>query len=363
MECVNTDDRKKHIVILVHGIRTFGAWQERFAILLKRYEPGVETHVYKYGYFSSLAFLIPFLRIPVRRRFRRYLASKVHDWEGMRVDIVAHSFGTYVTAWALRGLTADQCPRIHTIIFCGSVLKQLFPWDTFVGRDMPVTRVINDCGTKDIWPVIGQLFVLGMGIAGRRGFAGVTGADVGIINRYFPIGHSGFFPDTFMQERWVPLLTGTTPPLTGAEIIPPTPRWSAALEYYADPIKLVFLLLPFIIALYIWQAQNLEIARAEARAAQEELARLTAEERQRHEEQARVAAEKRQREEESLKLVAEANRILYRIPQQALLLATRASEISQTALTEAAQRAALNVMKKRRNIQIEETSQWNLGAS
>lgn len=45
----------QHIVILVHGIRTFGAWQDRLAALLHAHEPGVEVHVYKYGYLDALA--------------------------------------------------------------------------------------------------------------------------------------------------------------------------------------------------------------------------------------------------------------------------------------------------------------------
>ena len=35
----------KHVIILVHGIRTFGDWQNRLGALLKSKEPEAEVHV------------------------------------------------------------------------------------------------------------------------------------------------------------------------------------------------------------------------------------------------------------------------------------------------------------------------------
>jgi hypothetical protein len=193
---------------LIHGIHTFGAWQDRFASLLATHRVDTEVIIWKLGYFDLVSFLIPFLRIPVIRRFRRFLAESHEEWHDAKIDIIAHSFGTYVTAWALRGLWLEEAPRINTIIFCGSVLKQLFPWQRIVGADRLIRRIENHCGTKDNWPVIAQLFVFGMGIAGRRGFAGPTGVHTGVVNRFYPVNHSGFFSDEFMERNWIPLLLG-----------------------------------------------------------------------------------------------------------------------------------------------------------
>lgn len=239
----------KHVIILVHGIRTFGDWQNRLGALLKSKEPEAEVHVYKYRYFSTFAFLLPPLRRRVVKKFRDYLLSNTDSWRTARVDIVAHSFGTYIVARALAMLSAGG-PRFHTVILSGSVLKVTFPWDAIIGRDGRVNRVINDCASKDIWPLIAQILVLGMGIAGRYGFVGATGPDVGLVNRFFPFGHSGFFTptkdyesdDRFMEGVWLPLLTGDAPP-EGPSLLPPKARWFAGFEYAAEPLKMVLVML------------------------------------------------------------------------------------------------------------------------
>ena len=61
-----------HLVITVHGIRTYGDWQDELKKLLEAAEPGVTVRMYRYGFFSSLAFLIPPLRWLVGRQFRRF---------------------------------------------------------------------------------------------------------------------------------------------------------------------------------------------------------------------------------------------------------------------------------------------------
>lgn len=417
MEALTDGGRKKHVVILLHGIRTFGAWQDRLSDLLHQREPGIEVHIYKYGYFSALAFLVPFLRMIIIRRFRRYLTANAAAWKGARVDIVAHSFGTYVTAWALRRLPVDQSPRIHTIILCGSVLKQLFPWNALVGQGRPVTQVINDCGMKDIWPLIAQLVVFGMGSAGRHGFAGVIGPDVGIVNRYHPVGHSDFFTDAFMGDQWAGLLSGGPATPTGPRLIPPTPGFSMLFENIADPVKVLLLSLLLFGPVIGFQYQRLQAANAETRSATAEaaranaeadkataeaerakeeqkreeaeanaaraaageaiasagatkeklrrqaaeLARLKAEEAKRREELARVRAEKEKTGEESRKLIAQAREVLYRAPQQSLWLALRAAEVSPNADADSTQQSALEILRHRRQTQIEEVKQWFIG--
>jgi Putative serine esterase (DUF676) len=239
---------KKHIVILVHGIRTFGDWQDRLYALLKSSEPAVEVHIYKYKYLGTLAFLLPPLRDRVVKEFREYLASHAEAWHDARVDIVAHSFGTYIVAQAIAGLT-DEGPRFHTVILSGSVLQVTFPWNNIIRRGI-VQRAINDCGRKDIWPLIAQMLVWRMGIAGRYGFVGVTGPDVGLVNRFFPFGHSGFFEategykhaDHFMERSWLPLLTTEDQP-RGDSLVRPKARWFAGFEVVAEPLKLTLLAL------------------------------------------------------------------------------------------------------------------------
>jgi hypothetical protein len=39
----HTVPAQRHIVVLVHGIRTFGAWQERLAEMLRRRNPAIAS--------------------------------------------------------------------------------------------------------------------------------------------------------------------------------------------------------------------------------------------------------------------------------------------------------------------------------
>lgn len=53
-------DPPRHIIVLVHGIRTFGAWQERLETLIRAADRDIEVIKYKYGYFDILAFVTLF---------------------------------------------------------------------------------------------------------------------------------------------------------------------------------------------------------------------------------------------------------------------------------------------------------------
>ncbi len=202
-----------HLVITVHGIRTFGQWQERLEELLKERDPTIQVRNYRYGYFSLVAYFLPFVRWMATFRFRRELRRTIQQGNWSRVDIVAHSFGTYLVGWGLRRLPPKLRPRINTLIFAGSVLRLSFPWHNL--REHNVGRVINECGTRDLVLVAGQIFVLFSGMAGRVGLSGMT--DERFRNRYYRFGHSGYFLqggrewNGLMRERWVPLLTQDEP--------------------------------------------------------------------------------------------------------------------------------------------------------
>ena len=89
---------KGRIVVTVHGIRTFGQWQERLEALTPP-EAGIEFNHYHYGYFSVVAFISPLLRWLVTRSFRKALLAVAAKNPEARLDIVAHSFGTHLAAW------------------------------------------------------------------------------------------------------------------------------------------------------------------------------------------------------------------------------------------------------------------------
>lgn len=278
-----------HIVISVHGIRTYGQWQQRLGTLLGASGHQVEYHAYTYGYFSAIAFLIPPLRWLVVRRFREALLRLVHGRTDARVDLVGHSFGTHILAWALLNTRPYLRPKIHTIILAGSVLKPAFPWQVLLDSG-EVRRVVNDCGIHDWVLVLNQLTVLFTGMAGRYGLAGLTGDR--LMNRYFPGGHSLYFVDSAGSDRdshmvacWIPLLIGESPPLRADERGVPT-LWTGLVQTLvqnSEPIKLAIyaatLAIPGVVYYNLYEASERQrtIAEEQRGIADQERARAVSE--------------------------------------------------------------------------------------
>jgi WD40 repeat protein len=212
-----------------------------------------ETEVchYRYGFFTVVAFLIPPLRWLATRQFRAELVHQANRKRWSRIDIVAHSFGTHLVGWGLLRLPEARRPKIHTLIFAGSVLKTTYPVRE-LGRC--VHRLANDCGIKDNVLLLNQLLVLFTGMAGRVGFVGMEGEH--FRNRYFNFGHGGYFKQSesgssdFMRESWLPLLA------SDSSIVPHDERKTnfmydvtALILNNAEPIKIAVYVLPLIFAL------------------------------------------------------------------------------------------------------------------
>jgi WD40 repeat protein len=255
-----------HLVITLHGIRTFGGWQDRLQRLVKEADKDIEVRSYRYNYFSSIGFLFPPARWLVTRRFRKELIRTCAEESWDRVDIVAHSFGTHIAAWALRGLSAKDRPRIHTIILAGSVLKSNFPWVDLIPGSL--RRLVNECGSRDDVLILSQFFSLFTGMAGRVGFIGMERDN--FANRFYSFGHGGYFqdidgdPDRFMRDRWIPLLTADAP----IERTPPREAPTAVSGLFqflidnAEPIKLLVYVVPLVvIILWINSLRVLAVAR------------------------------------------------------------------------------------------------------
>ena len=249
-------DTGQHVVITVHGIRTFGAWQRRLERLIAPASKDVRFYHFEYGYFSLLAFIIPLTRWLVVRRFQRELRSIFGRVKPSRLDLVAHSFGTHLVGWALRGLSSEEDIRVHTVILSGSVLRSDFYWADLVPTR--VQRVINDCGSKDSVLLASQFLVLFTGMAGRVGFIGMNGPEFS--NRYSNFGHGGYFQDpagqssdAYMTKYWVPAISGTDDIVPLDERNAPTP-WRGFVIWISnnfEPIKLLMTTGPLLAGL-IW---------------------------------------------------------------------------------------------------------------
>ncbi|WP_039786296.1 WD40 repeat domain-containing protein [Herbaspirillum huttiense] len=254
----NGSQPTRHIVIAVHGIRTFADWYGRLRDLLLEQNPKIEIEKLHFGYFSFFLLIFPWFRRLAAERFAGLLIDRLRELDGHKVDIVAHSFGTFIVATALErikreAVTSPNTPIIKNLILSGSVLKHSFAWREFCPRF--VGRIINDCGTHDIALLFSMFFLVGLGYGGRRGFDGIE--NLQFFNRFFEFGHSGFFKkngkpyDQFMIENWLPIfLRNQVPEVVDPRNVSRKAWWYAWLETWADPLKMavhvvIFLMLPF----------------------------------------------------------------------------------------------------------------------
>lgn len=242
-----TADAPRQLVLLIHGIRTRAEWQTRIRAL---FEDGDTTVVelIGYGYFDAFSFWFPFLLrlIPVGMVHRKIRDSmRLHAGEGRQLLILAHSFGTYAVAHILRD---DPDIRPTRLLLCGSIVRERFRWDQLPNRPR---GVLNEVGSRDIWPILAKSLSWGYGATGTFGFQAP-----GIRDRYHDVGHSDYFKGDFPERFWVPWIRHheyVATPYETAER-PPTPllkSWLAALplQWMAS---VVLLCVGILLALRIW---------------------------------------------------------------------------------------------------------------
>lgn len=206
----------RHVILLLHGIRTIGEWQDDFVeTVVKHYAAQkrdapfeiVPLDVGKDEVFSAWKFFIPFFWRP------KAVSTFLSDWQEKQkiygkkasYSIIAHSFGTWVVFQALR---RDSSLQFNKVIFAGSLLRRNPGWERVFrfgyGQIPSANRVVNDIAVKD-WPVLmARFWVLGMGPSGLLGFRGI-GREF-VVNRRFPVGHSGLLKEEHFLKYWIPFL-------------------------------------------------------------------------------------------------------------------------------------------------------------
>ncbi len=241
-ETLSRSTQATHIVVIVHGNRTFSGWQETLESLIHEQLPRAKVHKHNYG-FSS----IPFLRWIATNRFRQDLMDIAAQYPNAQVDIVAYGFGTYLVGRVLMRCAKARCLRIHTIILASSVLKTSFPWSRLMNEGM-VQRVVNECAAKDL----ALVFKILIPFRGGAGFLGASGIldDDKFRNNWYSFGQSGFFKyaglasDGFMRTRWLPALMAKPLPRPIDERDQTWHLGFLRLFLENDPIKLLIWALP-----------------------------------------------------------------------------------------------------------------------
>jgi hypothetical protein len=226
------------VVVLIHGIRDNGLWQQEIRDSLEA--EGFHVESTNYGRFNLIEFLLPF------QFFRRRAAAEMLTWlnavfyrnPGSSVSVIAHSFGTYVISQILRD---NFNIKLDRIIFCGSVVKYNFPFQNFNHRFSG--DVLNEVGTRDIWPAMAESITTGYGSAGTFGFRRPFVYD----RWHNGAGHGFFLTRDFCQKFWLPYLKDGR--VVADSYSPDPPPFFASLINVVK-IKYLFIILLMGLAVY-----------------------------------------------------------------------------------------------------------------
>lgn len=187
------------VVVSLHGIRTRGVWQKALAPLLT--QAGFIPYPLDYEYFSAVGFLRKGSREAKVEWLRKELEQIKARERVKRVSIIAHSFGTFMTAALIEKYHTIQFDKI---ILAGGIVRRDFDWEECFKREQ-VNFVRNDYGRLDIWPTMAQRWVAEMGSSGRDGFLPTHPTRLEQ-NPFLKYSHSDYFCETHFKEHWIPTL-------------------------------------------------------------------------------------------------------------------------------------------------------------
>jgi hypothetical protein len=225
------------LVILVHGIRDIAGWEVEIADTLRG--AGFDVEPTNYGRMNLIEFLLP---IPFfREKAIETVWTQIQQARMLHPDapisIIAHSFGTYIVANILR---RQFTMKINRIIFCGSVVRFKFPFEQI--NDRFNSPILNEVGTADPWPALGESVTTGYGSAGTYGFL-----RPGVRDRFHNDAPHGYFLSAeFCKEWWVGFLRGDDP-LPGDKRKPP-PLWVRLISIF----KIKYFILLAIVLVAAW---------------------------------------------------------------------------------------------------------------
>src|SRR5579872_622464 len=195
-------DVVSHVVILVHGIRDFALWEAVVRGPLEQAHFTVAPT--NYGRLNLLKFLtpFPFFRNSAIREVWDQIRIVRQNKPNAKLSIIAHSFGTYVVANLMR---QNFDIKFERVIFCGSVVPRKFPFVQI--QDRFVQPILNEVGTRDIWPAIAESITIGYGSVGTYGFL----QPLLVRDRWHNGADHGFFLNQdFCKKYWIPFLRDGT---------------------------------------------------------------------------------------------------------------------------------------------------------
>jgi hypothetical protein len=219
----STKATKHTLVFVIHGIRDEGPWMEMIREVIG--SSSVTVQPIDFDDFDALRFLlgckVNAIIEMAAQKMRHAISHLRNKHRDLRLMAIGHSFGTYVL---LKVLDNHPDIELERMIFCGSVAPRKFRYDKL--KNAP--QMVNDCGARDIWPIVAESF--GWKDYGAAGVWGIRVANVH--DRYHDCGHSDYLEKDFAEEFWKPfIVSGAIPGSVYETARRPAPRGLRLLGY------------------------------------------------------------------------------------------------------------------------------------
>lgn len=191
----------RRVVLTIHGVDTRGEWQKRVAPLLSRH--GFTPYLLDYGRLPHIRVLSPWSRSGLVDWLNREIMAIVDSEQIGRPSVIAHSYGTYILAQALKRYPFIKLDRV---LFCGSIVDPKFDWGSLIAKGQ-LNSLRNEVGRKDLWAGLMKWFQLLIPDVGPSGAKGFSNADPRVADESFlDYGHSNFFEPGHAKNYWIPFL-------------------------------------------------------------------------------------------------------------------------------------------------------------
>lgn len=188
------------VITSLHGFKSHGKWQTKFAETISN--EGIHVATFDYGY-QLFQCLIPGFKCRLINEFytqySRLINDKRHNIDNSntqkRASIVVHSLGSYILCHAMLKYPDIKFDKI---IICGSIVHKDFDWDLLVKRNQ-VFYIKNEFSKSD--KIVRWGKVLSLFNAGKSGWKGFDyNYSLFEQENFEHFEHSSFFDGNHISE-------------------------------------------------------------------------------------------------------------------------------------------------------------------
>ncbi|UVC17283.1 adenylate/guanylate cyclase domain-containing protein [Mesorhizobium onobrychidis] len=184
------------IILIFHGSRSQAEWQTWIPEEL-RGEGTADIQSTSINFIGRLKFLIPGLSPSKQLGEIRQVISAVratHPESAYKLSILAHG---YATSAVTKILQENPHLAIDNLLLSRSVVHPKFNWDQVSSQIKGL--VLNECATRDAWPLAVRSFNWRFGATGVFGFHSPRVKD-----RFHPVQYNQLLTKKFVKTFWAP---------------------------------------------------------------------------------------------------------------------------------------------------------------